>query len=279
MNEARLHEDTVKQEVLNILLRFDEIARGCGLSYSLAYGTLLGAVRHKGFIPWDDDIDVMMSRPDYDQLIELVKKGGLEIPGHRFVGYELGNHPFPFLKLQNTSIAVCENYHEGHKDEFLWIDIFPLDGVPSDDTKFRAFWGRARRKKLQCLMGSISAASGANIAKKVIKFCLKLYCKHLGGAKRAANSLLDMAHCCSYANSSYVANVAWGPYGLGERMLKNEFEQLESLEFEGRLFPAVKNYDAYLSRIYGDYMKLPPATQRVSHGVVAWRVESQSASS
>lgn len=97
MDSSCLSPSEVKREILNILIRFDDLAREHGLTYSLAYGTLLGAVRHRGFIPWDDDVDIAMPRPDYDRLIRLVKDG-LAVPGHRFIGYELGN-TLPFLTL------------------------------------------------------------------------------------------------------------------------------------------------------------------------------------
>lgn len=260
----------VKREILNILIKFDELAEKHGLTYTLAYGTLLGAVRHKGFIPWDDDVDVVMPRPDYDRLIRLVKDG-LAVPGHRFVGYELGNYPIPYLKLQNTRIAVSENYCDGSLEAYLWIDIFPIDGVPASDDEFIPFWKKAQRKQLLCMMGYVSPMSGANIAKKIAKFGLSIYCKHMGGAKRATDSLIAMARERSYAESQYVADVVAG-YCPGEKMKREEFENLKQLEFEGHLFPAFCNYDKVLTQIYGDYMELPPVENRVSHGVVAWRV-------
>lgn len=262
----------VKREILNILIRFDDVAKEQGLTYSLSYGTLLGAVRHKGFIPWDDDIDVVMPRPDYDRLIRLIESG-LEVPGHRFVGYELGNYPMPYLKLQNTQIAVSENYCDESLEAYLWIDIFPIDGVPADDYEYRSFWRKARRKQLLGVMGHISAMSGSNIVKKAVKFGLRLYCKYMGGAKRATDELVAMCHEHAYADSEYVADVVAGD-NPDARMAKNEFEKLISLEFEGHMFPAFQNYDKLLTHMYGDYMKLPPIEKRVSHGVVASRLGS-----
>lgn len=272
MDSSCLDPVEVKQEILNILIRFDELAKEQGLTYSLSYGTLLGAVRHKGFIPWDDDIDVVMPRPEYDRLIRLIESG-LEVPGHRFVGYELGNYPMPYLKLQNMQIAVSENYCDDSMEACLWIDIFPIDGVPADDEEYLTFWNKAQRKKLLSIMGHISAKSGSSVAKKVAKFGLRLYCKYMGGAKRATDELIDMCHEHDYAGSEYVVDIVAGD-SPDERMTKDEFEKLTSLEFEGHMFPAFQNYDKLLTQTYGDYMKLPPVDKRVSHGVVAWRLSS-----
>lgn len=270
MDSSCLNPSDLKRELLNILIRFDDVANEHGLTYSLAYGTLLGAVRHRGFIPWDDDVDVVMPRPDYDRLIKLIEDG-LDVPGHRFVGYELGNYPMPYLKLQNTQIAVSENYCDDSMEACLWIDIFPIDGVPAKDDEYSSFWKKAQRKQLLCMMGHISAMSGSNVAKKVGKFGLSLYCRYMGGAKRATDELIAMCREQAYEDSEYVVDLVAGD-SPGERMAKDEFKSLAPIEFEGHLFPAFQNYDRILTQTYGDYMELPPVDQRVSHGVVARRL-------
>lgn len=273
MGNAILKPEEIKHELLNILLKFDSFTKEHGLSYSLAYGTLLGAVRHNGFIPWDDDIDVMMPRPDYDRLIALVNDG-LKIPGYQFVGYELGNYPFPYLKFQNSLISVEEEDMESADGLFLWLDIFPLDGVPRDDDDFGRFWGKAYRLGCFCKAGHTKVLSGVTFTKKIGKLVLKPYCKYLGGARRAADRLVAMARECTYSEAEYIADVVWGgPYGLGERLKKTDFERLTLLEFEGHYFATIQNYDQYLTQMYGDYMELPPVEKRMSHGIVARRLD------
>lgn len=124
------------------------------------------------------------------------------------------------------------------------------------------------------MMGHISAMSGSNIVKKVGKFGLSLYCRHMGGAKRATDELIAMCREQAYEDSEYVVDVVAGD-SSGERMAKDEFESLAPLEFEGHLFPAFQNYDRILTQTYGDYMELPPEDKRVTHGVKAWKIEEK----
>nr|MCR5207201.1 LicD family protein [Eubacterium sp.] len=121
MKELSLEE--VKKTELEILIRFDEICKNNNIEYSLAYGTMLGAVRHNGFIPWDDDIDVFVKRSDYEKLLGLrYDDGRFEIKSHRYSN----NYYYPFAKMidKNTDLDVSWRLD---KDMGVFIDIFPLD--------------------------------------------------------------------------------------------------------------------------------------------------------
>ena len=128
-----LSRDEIENELLKMLSIFHNLCMDNNLRYSLAAGTLLGAIRHHGFIPWDDDVDVMMPRADFERLKMLEYK----LPnGFRFSDFGSFGSGFrlPYLKLINTSIRAQEDVWEGVIEEYLWIDIFPLDKIPSDET-------------------------------------------------------------------------------------------------------------------------------------------------
>ena len=115
--------DEMKAIELGILKKFDSICKENGLEYSLAYGTMLGAIRHKGFIPWDDDIDVFMKREDYEKLLALkYDDGDFEVKSYRYSK----NYYFLYSKIVDKRTSICENWR-AEKDMGLFVDIFPLD--------------------------------------------------------------------------------------------------------------------------------------------------------
>lgn len=125
----RLTANETKIEKLKILTEFDKLCKKYNLRYSLAGGTLLGAIRHKGFIPWDDDIDVCMPRIDYMKLQKIFNNTSNEF---KLVSNILENIDAPFSKIINEKFIVISNDNNSNLDKYLWIDILPVDGLPND---------------------------------------------------------------------------------------------------------------------------------------------------
>lgn len=248
---------------LKILDYFDEICREQGLRYSLAGGSLLGAVRHKGFIPWDDDIDVCMPRADYEAFVKTFQE-------RAHVRYELyANNVTPFVKLLDKSIQVSSPHEE---TKYLWMDIFPVDGLPDSYEKSLRHYKKALRYiKMICWPGlkNYSGSHSVFLA-ALIHFYIKIFTK-----ARAAKHLISLAQKYSFDSSKFIGCVVWGLYGIGERMLKSEFEKFVDVEFEGHTFKAMSCWDSYLTGIYGDYMQLPPEEKRITHGFKAYRIEEE----
>lgn len=144
LDKEYLSRDQVQDRLLQILLYFDGYCKEHGLRYWLAAGTLLGAVRHKGFIPWDDDVDVMMPRSDFEKLMISFND-----PGDRFFLTDWNNSPIsnPFPKLCDRQVFLESWGYEGVCDENLWVDIFPVDGAPDSFSEYQR-WKKADRRLL-----------------------------------------------------------------------------------------------------------------------------------
>ena len=125
----KLDNTEVKKYILNILCEFAAFCDQNGLRYYLSGGTLLGAVRHKGFIPWDDDIDVMMPRNEFEKLEKILNEKKIA-ENLSFISYDNGNMHYPFGKVINTNIKIDDSCVKDKLEQYLWIDIFPMDGIP-----------------------------------------------------------------------------------------------------------------------------------------------------
>lgn len=250
---------------LNILKYFDMICKRNNLKYSLAGGSLLGAIRHKGFIPWDDDIDIMMPRPDYERLIKILRKEGHS--QYKLYDVSTENLKLPFIKIIDKRICVNETQDNTTN---LWIDIFPLDGLPVSLDKCHAMYKKALKLiKIICWPGIKNYSGRHNI---FFAFLINLYIL-LYTKKKAVKSLNKLAKRYPFGTTSYMGCIVWGLYGVGERMPLTGFSDLVNIDFENNVFNAVSCWHEYLTGIYGDYMQLPPEEKRVCHGFKAYRIE------
>ena len=256
---------------LEMLVEFDKICRENNLKYSLSGGTLLGAVRHKGFIPWDDDIDVIMSRPDYEKFRNIFREKAdvkkFDLADDRGDGAE-----YPFLKILSKTVKIEKSgFNEVNN---LWIDIFPVDGYPSDRQKSLNLIKKAQFYKKTVLVSKYESLSQYRGKHSKLTLLMGRVFAKMYGVRRALKNSLKLALKHPYDSSEYVGVVTWGTYGIGERLLKSKYESLTELEFEGHRFYCVAYYDEYLRGLYGDYMQLPPEEKRITHHIQAYRVEN-----
>lgn len=267
----KLTPDQFRRYLLDILKVFDEFTVNNNIRYSVAYGTLIGAVRHNGFIPWDDDIDVVVPRPDYDRIVEFACKGGRLGP-YAFVGYGIDDFPMPFVKLIDTRVVVKDQTTDCSIAQYLWIDIFPLDGCFSDESKYRRVAKASARSILTVAIGNFDTHGNSRTRMRaLLKKVLTPTVRFLDINKWATRRLASLAKKGpSYEEAEYVANIVWGPYGERERFEKRLFSETVPLEFEGYKFPGMIGWDEYLTGIYGDYMQIPPEEERRNHGIVAY---------
>lgn len=249
-----------------LLVEFDEFCKKNNIEYVLGGGTLLGAVRHDGFIPWDDDADVMMMRDQYEKLLNIVKENPFSAD-RQIISYKDKTFARHYAKYVRKDYYRNEEGFAESDCPWVGIDIFPIDFVPADDSLYQKQVKQiAFRRKL--LLSSVTVPnSGSSKAKKAAKNVIRPIAKMLGSF-RIAESMDKIEQKYNSGSKEYIAALC-GMYGMRERWKYSEYEPKIRIPFEGRLFPVPENYDIYLTNLYGDYMQIPPENKRkYSHASV-----------
>ena len=256
----------LKQIQLSILSEVHDFCEKNKLSYFLGYGTLLGAIRHGGYIPWDDDIDIVMPRGDYEKFIRMFEDDELEVLSL----HNDSKFPFPISKVSNKNTCLVEESSYNYDRLGVNIDIFPLDGLSSNLVKARLHVFFLR------LLTIIMELKKMKVTKRrsFIKNCIVVV-SHIIFCVIPLNVLLKFIHFVSrmysYNSSIYVEQL-YVP--RQSRIVERElFIEKELHVFEDFKFYIPKGYDFYLKSLYGEYMTLPPPADRVPkhHFVAFWR--------
>lgn len=257
---------------LELLLMFKKICEENDLRYYLLGGTLLGAVRHNGFIPWDDDIDVCMPRSDYDRFIQIVFNH-LQTPYILYCPERNPDFRYCWARLSDSSAKVMNYSANIPREEEVWIDIIPLDGWPHNKArqlfhKSKLFFWRAlnqvaqydeivdQKRKRRLIEKILVDIAAWKIWRKITNYpyCISRICRELRKYK--------------YDDSEWVINYM-AAYGFKEYFKKEWFGTGEVLDFEGAKVNAPANWDSVLKTIYDDhYMQLPPEEERDKHNTV-----------
>ena len=247
---------------LEMLIEVDRICRKFNIRYSLDGGTLLGAVRHKGFIPWDDDIDLIMERKEYEKFYAICEK---ELDTTRFFLQEHRTDEYycvgyPRLRRKNTIYLRAGHEHMKYQTG-IFIDIFVLDGVPDNKLirPIHRFWCFCLRKMLWAESGQVIHEK--LLMRKWYKILAKIpknwIFNRIAALERAYNQ--HSTELVSHLTHPYPSKSCL--YGIPRNLL----EEYTELVFEDKKFLAVKNYKEYLTLLYGDYMKLPPVEKQKVH--------------
>ena len=255
----KLHEVQVE-----ILKDVDRFCRQNDITYFLIAGTLLGSIRHKGFIPWDDDIDIGMLRADYEKFIELY-------PSDKTSCYFVQSlekdpdywHSYAKVRKRNTLMEETKIQHVNLNKE-IFIDVFPFDNVKDggyDKIKYRANIIKVIRETIyvkrkiitlkDCRIKFLSFLFLIFPVKTLYKIQKKLMMKYQN---------IETKNVACYIGEYQTRN---------EYMDRDVFLPVKKGEFEGEKFNILNKPEVYLEKIYGDYMKLPPPSKRVAHGVLS----------
>lgn len=252
--------EETKQVELEILTNVAQFCEKHNLRYFLAYGTLIGAIRHKGFIPWDDDIDIHMPREDYNRFCELYNKDAATEHFRAVLPNEkISRHPF--VKVIDTRTVKTENnidYSNGYLG--VDVDIFPLDGQPDDDQAF-AKWHK-KLKKQYYYFPFFTVKKDTGLKWRLAVPIMKLLS---GGKRKVLKTTARLHKLYPFETSKFVGAIESLDNSSKNRYRKGCFDGFVMVEFEGRLFRAPVGYDEVLTRVYGDYMKLPPIEQQQTH--------------
>lgn len=265
-----LNMEQVQKNATEILLYVDEICRENNLNYSIYYGSLIGVERHSGFIPWDDDIDIVMLRPDYNKLLTILAQKKDSV--FKLLSFETRDtFRYPFAKVVDSRTTVKTKQYCGVEDPDLgvFLDIFPIDGIP-DSQKAQAELQTVCENYRLNMMDTLGKgyARSYSLVKSIIKGIVR-YPHHrkllsAGSASFWRDKYQEAAQQYDAVQSSYCGymefiNREWGVFPTAW------FTEFEDVDFEGHKVMAIKERKKFLTLRYGDYMQLPPVEERVTH--------------
>lgn len=254
--------DELRKIQLDILNEFKRVCEENNLQYFLSNGTLLGAVKYNGYIPWDDDVDVCMKREDYLKLLNVYK----DSDKYTLFSHEKNSdYLFPFAKLSNNETILIEQCVDNGVQLGVNVDIFPLDGYGNSKSDADRIFNKMQKLRRRLSRAKILPRKNDNLIKKLVKKLLSAFNKLLFGTKRCVKKLDRLAKSLSVKDCNLMGNTVWGFYGSSEAFRKEVFSEGVVVIFENGQYVAPKDSDTYLRGLYGDYKLDPPKEKQVTH--------------
>lgn len=248
----------------------DDIHQFCtknGIRYSLYGGTMIGAIRHKGFIPWDDDVDIAMARPDYERfLAEYVSEKGFRLFHAGNSGAQIGFARVCEMEKTEAdfTLAPWNDVKTG-----LWVDVFPLDVAPDDMEEAKAHIARLSglARRMMLLRQSRAAFQDSPSLFYGVKLLVKklIYQNPFYDRKKIVRRFISECRRYEDMKTEHFCNFSYLGFGIREYQLSEDFSDFISVCFEGKEYSCCSGYDRLMRTKYGDYMQLPPEDKRVTH--------------
>ena len=261
MNEAYLSLEQIQERGLGMLKFMDEVCRKEHLTYWLSGGTLLGAVRHGDFIPWDDDVDLMMPRPDYERFLRVAPKYCGEDYDVRHPALN-PDYAMPYARIWDLHTEVRLSQVMELSPPTLFADIFPVDALPAGRWRREWFFKRVRLWEI-LLKCARRRTVYKNERLQPLKKAIMLVVRRIGSPNDYARRMDRCAGHLDYERAKYAGVVTVTHYGSRESMPIEVFAGTAAVRIRGGEYPAPAGWDTYLRRLYGDYMTLPPERRRV----------------
>ena len=263
----------IQQMELGIMEYIHEVCQKIGVKYFLAYGSLIGAVRHKGFIPWDDDMDICMLREDYEKLQDYL----IANPDER---YEVMSHKnnlnyvYPFMKVQDNHTYLLEEDVRIDSNMGIYVDIFPVDGY-EDDADFKNKMTKLIKKRQLSCYTFKGITNTKSLLNSLIRY-ISVVIFYFTNTNKYVEQIDELAKSRAVADYEQVDYLIYKD--MNKPVWKREWlEQVIVGTFEGKEFMIPKHYHEILTSDYGDYMQLPPLEQRVSHhDFKLWKITKSS---
>ena len=263
-----------KEILLEMLVYIDEICRKNNIKYFLYGGTLIGGIRHKGFIPWDDDVDVCVPYKEYRKLIEVLKQDG-KYNVHDPYSLSEEEYYYMFTKLTDKRTALIEDNYKRVKNMGVFLDIFPIFHLPNSNEEYDNFYKKIIKleKKYFRFYGLEKYYYNKNKLKSIIKSII-FFPQYIIRKKYKKNKkqVLDLIEMNDNNQTDFIGNPT-PPSTYKNRFTADAFKETIEIEFEGHKVYAPVGYEEYLTKNYGDYMQLPPEDQRITehHFKAYWK--------
>ena len=263
----------IQQMELGIMEYIHEVCQKIGVKYFLAYGSLIGAVRHKGFIPWDDDMDICMLREDYEKLQDYL----IANPDERYevMSYKNNlNYVYPFMKVQDNHTYLLEEDVRIDSNMGIYVDIFPVDGY-EDDADFKNKMTKLIKKRQLSCYTFKGITNTKSLLNSLIRY-ISVVIFYFTNTNKYVEQIDELAKTRAVADYEQVDYLIYKD--MNKPVWKREWlEQVIVGTFEGKEFMIPKHYHEILTSDYGDYMQLPPLEQRVSHhDFKLWKITKSS---
>ena len=258
-NKISIGKEEQKKIQLQILSAINEFCEKNTIKYSLAYGTLLGCIRHKGYIPWDDDIDIMMLREDYDKFLKTFSHKYYKVVDKE----QKSGYWHPYGKVYDNR-TIIEEFSNMPLQIGINVDIFPVDNLPDKLSDCKKLYRKKSIFNILHILKIVKPNRERHNIKNMILKIAQISLKYIP-MTFIVDRMVRLSKSYNDTDTQWKGIIVASDDTLRERLPASVFFNYTNAKFEGLEFKIITEYDKYLTAVYGDYMKLPPLEKRVTH--------------